>query len=74
MMKTKASENSIKEVIVIGGGFAGINLVKKLSKNKHYHITLADKNNYNVFQPLVYQVATGFLELSRPTKKLSCLS
>lgn len=53
-----------KEVVIIGGGFAGINLAKKLCRNAAFHITLVDKNNYNFFPPLLYQVATGFLEVS----------
>jgi NADH dehydrogenase len=53
-----------KKVVVVGGGFAGINLAQKLSKNKAFQITLVDKNNYNFFPPLLYQVATGFLESS----------
>ncbi|MCE7059971.1 NAD(P)/FAD-dependent oxidoreductase [Dyadobacter sp. CY343] len=53
-----------KKVVIIGGGFAGINLAQKLSKDKNFHITLVDKNNYNFFPPLLYQVATGFLEAS----------
>lgn len=62
-----------KKVIIIGGGFAGINLAKKLVKNPGFHITLVDRNNYNFFQPLLYQVATGFLEVSNisfPFRKL----
>lgn len=62
-----------KEVVIIGGGFAGINLVKKLSKEKNIHVTLVDRNNYNFFPPLLYQVATGFIEVSNisyPFRKL----
>lgn len=62
-----------KEIVIVGGGFAGINLIKSLSGNKHYHLTLVDKNNYNFFPPLLYQVATGFLEasnISYPFRKL----
>ncbi|MCE6987731.1 NAD(P)/FAD-dependent oxidoreductase [Dyadobacter sp. CY323] len=55
--------NLIK-IVIVGGGFAGINLAQKLSKDKRFHITLVDKNNYNFFPPLLYQVATGFLEAS----------
>jgi len=36
----------MKNIIVIGGGFAGINLVKELAKEKKFEITLIDKNNY----------------------------
>ncbi len=53
-----------KEVVIIGGGFAGINLAKALCRDAAFHITLVDKNNYNFFPPLLYQVATGFLEVS----------
>ncbi|KQS26888.1 NAD(P)/FAD-dependent oxidoreductase [Dyadobacter sp. Leaf189] len=53
-----------KKVVIIGGGFAGINLAQKLAKDKEFDITLVDKNNYNFFPPLLYQVATGFLEAS----------
>jgi len=53
-----------KKVVIVGGGFAGINLAQKLAKDKLFHITLIDKNNYNFFPPLLYQVATGFLDPS----------
>jgi NADH dehydrogenase len=51
-------------IVIIGGGFAGINLAQELGNNKDYEITLVDKNNYNFFPPLIYQVATAFLEPS----------
>jgi NADH dehydrogenase len=60
-------------IVIIGGGFAGVNLARALGNNKHYEITLVDKNNYNFFPPLIYQVATGFLEpssISYPFRKL----
>ena len=50
-----------KKIIVVGGGFAGINFIKKLSKHKQFQITLVDKNNYHFFPPLLYQVATAFI-------------
>ncbi|WP_025040054.1 NAD(P)/FAD-dependent oxidoreductase [Nitrosospira briensis] len=53
-----------KEMVVIGGGFAGLNLVKHLAEEPDFHVTLVDMNNYNLFPPLLYQVATGFLEVS----------
>ncbi|MGC4235705.1 MAG: NAD(P)/FAD-dependent oxidoreductase [Niabella sp.] len=61
-----------KRVVVVGGGFAGINFIKRLSKNKAFEIILVDLNNYNFFPPLLYQVATGFLEpssISYPFRK-----
>lgn len=48
-------------VIVIGGGFGGINAVKKL-RGKGFQVVLFDKHNYHTFQPLLYQVATAGLE------------
>lgn len=50
-------------IVVIGGGFAGINLVKKLDE-KRFDIILIDKNNHHQFQPLFYQVATSQIEPS----------
>jgi len=60
-------------IVIIGGGFAGVNLALALGDNKNFEITLVDKNNYNFFPPLIYQVATGFLEpssISYPFRKL----
>lgn len=60
------------EIIVIGGGFAGLNLAKELLNEKGINVTLVDKNNYNFFAPLIYQVATAFLEpssISYPFRK-----
>lgn len=52
-----------KKIIVIGGGFAGIQLVRKLDARK-FDILLIDKINHHQFQPLFYQVATSQLEPS----------
>ena len=60
-------------IVIIGGGFAGINLAKALGNNKKFDVTLVDKNNYYFFPPLIYQVATAFLEpssISYPFRKL----
>lgn len=62
-----------KEIVIIGGGFGGINLAKHLAHENNFHVTLVDVNNYNFFPPLLYQVATGFLEVSNisyPFRKL----
>lgn len=56
-----------KHVIIIGGGFAGINLAKEMAGAKGLQVTLVDKNNYNFFPPLLYQVATGMLDISSIT-------
>ena len=52
-----------KKVIVIGGGFAGIQLVRQLDE-KFFDVLLLDKINHHQFQPLFYQVATSQLEPS----------
>ncbi|MBX9888884.1 MAG: NAD(P)/FAD-dependent oxidoreductase [Flavobacteriaceae bacterium] len=60
------------EIVIIGGGFAGLNLAKELLNQKDIRVTLVDKNNYNFFPPLIYQVATAFLEpssISYPFRK-----
>lgn len=62
-----------KKILIIGGGFGGVNLANALSSDNQFQITLIDKNNYNFFPPLIYQVATGFLEpssISYPFRKL----
>jgi NADH dehydrogenase len=48
------------EVAIIGGGFGGLNVAKGL-KNAPVLVTLVDKQNYHLFQPLLYQVATAEL-------------
>lgn len=53
---------SYKErIVVIGGGFAGINFIKKLDK-KRFDVLLVDKNNYHSFPPLFYQIASSGLD------------
>lgn len=62
-----------KHILIVGGGFAGINLIKSLQNDKRFRITLVDKNNYHFFPPLIYQVATSFIEasnISYPFRKL----
>lgn len=48
-------------VVIIGGGFGGLQVAKQL-KDKPVEVILIDKHNYHTFQPLLYQVATGSLE------------
>ncbi|MXV38388.1 NAD(P)/FAD-dependent oxidoreductase [Flavobacteriaceae bacterium Ap0902] len=54
-------DSSLPRVVIVGAGFAGLNLAKKLDKSKQ-QVVLIDKNNYHTFQPLLYQVATAGLE------------
>ncbi len=65
-------ETRLPRVVVVGGGFAGHNFIKKIS-DRQYQVVLLDKTNYNQFQPLLYQVATCGLEsdsISFPLRKL----
>src|ERR1700757_5401268 len=49
------------KVVVIGGGFAGIAVVREL-RNSDAEVTLVDRNNHHLFQPFLFQVATSILE------------
>lgn len=53
-----------KRIIILGAGFAGLKLARRLACNKKIQVLLFDKNNYHQFQPLLYQVATAALEPS----------
>lgn len=53
-----------KKIVIVGGGFAGLNLAKSLANNKEFDVTLVDTNNYHFFPPLLYQVSTAFIEAS----------
>jgi NADH dehydrogenase len=60
------------QVVIVGGGFAGVAAAKKLGRNG-VRVLLVDKNNYHQFQPLLYQVATaqiGVSEVSRPFRAM----
>ncbi|WGH27751.1 MAG: NAD(P)/FAD-dependent oxidoreductase [Candidatus Bostrichicola ureolyticus] len=52
---------SLKRVVIIGAGFGGLQIAKRLNRN-YFQVVLLDKNNYHTFQPLLYQVATAVLE------------
>lgn len=63
---------SFPRIVIIGGGFAGVALAKKLSKQE-VQVVLLDKHNYHTFQPLLYQVSTGGLEpdsIAYPIRKI----
>ena len=62
-----------KKIVVIGGGFAGMNLVKALTADDHFAVTLLDIDNYHSFSPLLYQVGMAFIEpsnISYPFRRL----
>jgi len=54
-------KSKFPKVVIIGGGFGGLQVAKKL-EDKPVEVLMVDKHNYHTFQPLLYQVATGSLE------------
>lgn len=71
-MSEKFKELNYPMVVIVGGGFAGLELAKKLS-HKHYRVYVLDRHNYHTFQPLLYQVATGGLgsdSIAYPLRKV----
>ncbi|MBU2929598.1 NAD(P)/FAD-dependent oxidoreductase [Winogradskyella psychrotolerans] len=65
-------QSNLPRIVIIGGGFAGVNLVKSLA-NKNVQVVLIDKRNYHTFQPLLYQVSSSGLEpdsIAYPLRKI----
>jgi NADH dehydrogenase len=59
------------QIVIIGGGFAGLRAAKELG-NKPFNVTLIDRKNHHTFQPLLYQVATAVLspgEIASPIRR-----
>lgn len=59
--KAKIPDSAYPRIIVVGGGFAGLELVRKLAKLR-VQVLLIDKKNHHTFQPLLYQIATAAIE------------
>ena len=60
-------------VLVVGGGFGGLYAARKLSRDERVTVTLVDRRNFHLFQPLLYQVATGALspgEIAQPLRSI----
>ncbi|OAB78863.1 NAD(P)/FAD-dependent oxidoreductase [Cochleicola gelatinilyticus] len=65
-------KSNAPRIIVIGGGFGGVSLIKKLQKLE-VQVVLFDRHNYHTFQPLLYQVSTAGLEpdsIAYPLRKI----
>jgi NADH:ubiquinone reductase (H+-translocating) len=62
-MTSARKRDGLPHVVVVGGGFAGLSAVKTLSKVKPpVRVTLLEQHNYHLFQPLLYQLATGLVQ------------
>ncbi len=62
-----------KRIIIVGAGFGGVSAAQELSKNPNHLITLIDRRNFHLFQPLLYQVAMSGLspaDISVPLRTL----
>ncbi len=71
-MKNKVEQQSPHHVVIVGGGFGGLHAALSLG-DAPVKVTLIDKRNFHLFQPLLYQVATGGLspaEISSPLRSI----
>src|SRR5262245_63179891 len=71
-MLLMAQHDSWPHVVVIGGGFAGINAAKALQRAP-VRVTVVDRKNHHTFQPLLYQVALAVLspaEIASPIRRV----
>jgi len=53
-----------KHIVIVGAGFGGLRLARKLNNDMRFKVTLLDRNNFHQFQPLLYQLATANLDAS----------
>ena len=60
-MSTQHAGAGPRRVLIIGGGFAGLECAQQLANDSRFEVTLVDRNNHHLFQPLLYQVATASL-------------
>jgi NADH:ubiquinone reductase (H+-translocating) len=69
----KVEQQSPHHVVIIGGGFGGLHAAQSLGTAPNVKVTLIDKRNFHLFQPLLYQVATGGLspaDISSPLRSI----
>lgn len=71
-MSFNIPQSEKKRVVIVGGGFGGLQLANKLRKS-NFQVVLIDKNNYHQFPPLIYQIASAGIEpssISFPFRKI----
>ena len=70
-----ASQPTVRRhrVVIVGGGFGGLYAARSLGRDDRVDLTLVDRRNFHLFQPLLYQVATGALapgEIAQPLRSI----
>ena len=71
-MSLNIPQTDRKRIVVVGGGFAGLALIRALRRSA-FQIILVDKHNYHMFKPLLYQVASSALnvgDIAFPFRKM----
>ena len=69
----RPSQTGRHRVLIVGGGFGGLYATRRLSRDERVSVTLVDRRNFHLFQPLLYQVATGALspgEIAQPLRSI----
>lgn len=72
-MQTRPPQAGAHRAVVVGGGFGGLYAVRELARDPEIAVTLVDRRNFHLFQPLLYQVATGALspgEIAQPLRSV----
>jgi NADH dehydrogenase len=68
-----AAPGAAHRVVIVGGGFGGLYAARRLGRDERVDLTLVDRRNFHLFQPLMYQVATGALspgEIAQPLRAI----
>jgi NADH dehydrogenase len=67
------TDGKAHRVVIVGGGFGGLPAARILARKKDVQVTLVDRRNHHLFQPLLYQVATGMIpagQISQPLRHI----
>ncbi len=68
-----ATDEPRHRVVIVGGGFGGLNAARALGHDERVAVTLVDRRNFHLFQPMLYQVATGALspgDIAQPLRSI----
>ena len=72
-MNIRIPRSDRRRIVIVGGGFGGLKLARRLVREGRFQIVLIDRNNFHQFPPLIYQVATAGMEpssISFPFRRL----